>query len=58
MWFGTAIALQVPGGYLLTDIILMLDRKLGKKALKPDIKKNQTKMSLAAEEAVKAKRLL
>lgn len=58
MWFSASIALQVPGGYLLTDIILMLDRKLGKKALKPDLKRHQTKMSLAAEEAVKAKRLL
>ena len=36
----------------------MLDRKLDKQALKPDIKKNPTKMSLAAAEAVKAKRLL
>ena len=43
---------------MLTDIFLMLDRKLDKKALKPDLKRNETKMSLAAAEAVKAKRLL
>ena len=43
---------------MLTDVFLLLDKKLGKNALKPDRKFNQTKMTLAAMEGCKAKRLL
>ena len=49
---------KVPSAYLLTDTFLMLDKRMGKKLFRPSKELNETRMGLAAVEAVKAKWLL
>ena len=47
---------QVPSGYYLTDSFLRLDEMLGKKLLKPDRQKKESRMYCAGREAVRAKK--
>lgn len=49
---------KVPSAYLLTDAFLVLDKRMEKKLFRPSRELNETRMGLAAVEAVKAKRLL
>ena len=49
---------KVPSAYLLTDAFLLLDKRMGKTLFRPSKELNETRMGLAAVEAVKAKRLL
>ena len=48
----------MPSAYYICDTFLFLDALFHKKLFKPDITKQQTRTSLAAEEAVKVKRCL
>ena len=50
--------MQVPSAYFMTDVWLMVDKLLKFKLIKPVKKEGQTKMSLAAVEALKTKRLM
>lgn len=47
---------QVPSGYYLTDAFLRLDEIMGKKLLKPNREKRETRMYCAGREAVRAKK--
>ena len=53
-----ALSCKVPSAYLLTDAFLVLDKRMEKKLFRPSRELNETRMGLAAVEAVKAKRLL
>ena len=53
-----ALSCKVPSAYLLTDAFLLLDKRMEKKLFRPSRELNETRMGLAAVEAVKAKRLL
>lgn len=55
-WGAVVACLKVPSAYLLTDIFLRLDAQLEKKVFRPSRQKSRT--SLAANEGVKAKRLI
>ena len=49
---------QIPSSYYICDAFLYLDALLEKKLFKPDAKKQETRSSLAADEAVKTKKCL
>lgn len=49
---------QIPSAYFLSDVFLYLDGLFNRRLLIPDTTQQQSKISLAGEEAVKAKRCL